>query len=345
MVLADQEPGDNLSTAVERILAAVARPVQLEAGEVEVSCSIGVSLYPEDGSDAETLIKNADVAMYRAKELGRNNFQFFERQMNVRVNERIDLQRSLKRALEREEFFLHYQPQFSVSAGQVVAAEALARWADAKLGSVPPDRFIPLAEDSGLIVPLGEWILRNACAQMKAWRDAGLGLQRIAVNLSSRQLRAEAFARRVADILSASGLPASCLEIELTESVLMQQGEAAVATLHALKAMGVALTIDDFGTGYSSLSYLKRFPVTRLKIDRAFVRHIVTDARDAAITKGVIALAHSVGLGVVAEGVETAEQLRVLHDGGCDEAQGHYLAPADSAAAMVAYFQGTSSAL
>ncbi len=337
MVLADQEPGDNLSAAVERILATVARPVQLDAGQVDVSCSIGVSLYPDDGGDAETLIKNADVAMYRAKELGRNNFQFFERQMNVRVNERIDLQRRLKRALEQDELFLHYQPQFSLRTGAMVAAEALVRWDDVTLGSVPPDRFIPLAEDAGLMVPLGEWILRSACRQMKAWQDNGLGLQRIAVNLSARQLRGVEFAAAVESILSEIGLPAHRLEMELTESVLMQQADATVATLHALKAMGIALTIDDFGTGYSSLSFLKRFPVSRLKIDRAFVRDIATDAHDAAIARGIIALAHSVGLGVVAEGVETEEQLRVLRHGGCDEAQGHHLAVAGSAAALSAY--------
>jgi diguanylate cyclase (GGDEF)-like protein/PAS domain S-box-containing protein len=331
MVLADQEPGDNLSAAVERILSAVARPVQLEHGEVEVSCSIGVSLYPDDGSDAETLIKNADVAMYRAKELGRNNFQFFERQMNVRVTERIDLQKSLRRALEREEFSLHFQPQFGVTDGGVVGTEALARWSDPRHGPVPPDRFIPLAEDSGLIVPLGEWILRSACRQMRQWHDAGIPLRHIAVNLSSRELRSLDFARRVEAILAETGLPASFLEMELTESVLMQQGEAAVATLHALRQMGVTLTIDDFGTGYSSLSYLKRFPVRRLKIDRSFVRDIATDSHDAAITKGVIALAHSVGLSVVAEGVETEDQLRILRESGCDVAQGNFLAPADSA--------------
>jgi diguanylate cyclase (GGDEF)-like protein/PAS domain S-box-containing protein len=337
MVLADQEPGDNLSAAVERILTAVSRPVQFDSGEVDVSCSIGVSLYPDDGMDAETLIKNADVAMYRAKELGRNNFQFFERQMNVRVNERVDLQRRLKAAVEGAEFFLHYQPQFSLRTGAIVAAEALVRWTDGVLGAVPPDRFIPLAEDTGLMGPLGEWILREACAQMKAWLDADIGLQRIAINLSARQLRGMHFAARVETILQEVGLPAHRLEVELTENVLMQQGDSALATLHALKSMGVALTIDDFGTGYSSLSFLKHFPVSRLKIDRAFVRDIATDAHDAAIARGIIALAHSVGLGVVAEGVESEEQLRVLRHGDCDEAQGHFLAAADLPAALTGF--------
>jgi diguanylate cyclase (GGDEF)-like protein/PAS domain S-box-containing protein len=337
MVLADQEPGDNLTAGLERILAAVALPVPLDGGEVDVSCSIGVSLYPDDGSDAETLIKNADVAMYRAKELGRNNFQFFERHMNVRVNERMDLQKSLRRAFDHEEFFVHYQPQFSLDSGIVVAAEALVRWIDPRLGAVPPDRFIPLAEDSGLIVPLGEWILRQACAQMQAWTEAGLDVQRVGVNLSSRQLRGADLANRVQSVLTETGLDPSRLELELTEGMLMQQGDAAIAMLHALKEMGVALTIDDFGTGYSSLSYLRRFPVTRLKIDRSFVRGIVTDTYDAAITQGIIALAHGVKLGVVAEGVETREQLRVLHESGCDEAQGHYLGVADAPSKMPGY--------
>jgi len=302
-----------------------------------VTCSIGVSLHPDDGMDAETLIKNADVAMYRAKELGRNNFQFFERQMNVRVNERVDLQRRLKTAVERAELFLHYQPQFSLRTGAIVAAEALVRWTDVVLGSVPPDRFIPLAEDTGLMGPLGELILREACAQMKAWLNADLGLQRIAVNLSARQLRGMHFAQRVEAILQQVGLPPHRLEVELTENVLMQQGDSALATLHALKSMGVALTIDDFGTGYSSLSFLKHFPVSRLKIDRAFVRDIATDSHDAAIARGIIALAHSVGLGVVAEGVESEEQLRVLRHGDCDEAQGHYLAAAGLPAALTQF--------
>jgi EAL domain-containing protein (putative c-di-GMP-specific phosphodiesterase class I) len=209
-----------------------------------------------------------------------------------------------------------------------VAAEALARWTDAQLGDVPPDRFIPLAEDSGLIVPLGEWILRRACLQMRQWQDAGAAPQRVAVNLSARQLRAPQFPELVQRILSETGVDPKCLELELTESVLMAQTDAAISTFHALKAMGVVLTIDDFGTGYSSLSYLKRFPVARLKVDRSFVRDIVNDAYDAAITYGIIALAHSVGLGVVAEGVETADQLRVLRESGCDEAQGYHFGAA-----------------
>jgi EAL domain-containing protein (putative c-di-GMP-specific phosphodiesterase class I) len=314
-----------LSSALGRILDAVSRPVMIDGREVDVSCSIGVSVYPDDGADAETLIKNADVAMYRAKELGRNNFQFYEKQMNVRINERLDMQRSLRRAFEREEFFLHYQPQFSLRSRAAIAAEALARWTDSQFGQIPPERFIPLAEDSGLIVPLGEWILRRACLQMKQWQDAGVRLERIAINLSARQLRAPKFPELVERVLS--------------ETVLMAQGDCAISALHALKAMGVALAIDDFGTGYSSLSYLKRFPVARLKVDRSFVRDIVTDAYDAAITYGIIALAHSVGLSVVAEGVETSEQLRVLRDSGCDEAQGTYFGAAGSADDISSYLR------
>src|SRR5262249_43485890 len=204
------------------------------------------------------------------------------------------LQKSLRRALEQEQFFLHYLPQFSLLSGAVVAAEALARWSDARLGPVPPDRFIPLAEDCGLMVPLGEWILRNACAQLHAWQDAGIDVQRVAVNLSARQLSGGDLAKRVQSILAQTGVAASRLEVEVTEGVLMQQGGAAVAMLHALNEMGVSVTIDDFGTGYSSLSYLRRFPVSRLKIDRSFVRGILTDTYDAAITQGIIALARGV---------------------------------------------------
>jgi EAL domain-containing protein (putative c-di-GMP-specific phosphodiesterase class I) len=259
--------------------------------------------------------------------------------MNVRINERLDMQRSLRRAFEREEFFLHYQPQFSLRSRAAIAAEALARWTDSQFGQIPPERFIPLAEDSGLIVPLGEWILRRACLQMKQWQDAGVRLERIAINLSARQLRAPKFPELVERVLSETGLNPHCLEIELTETVLMAQGDCAISALHALKAMGVALAIDDFGTGYSSLSYLKRFPVARLKVDRSFVRDIVTDAYDAAITYGIIALAHSVGLSVVAEGVETSEQLRVLRDSGCDEAQGTYFGAAGSADDISSYLR------
>jgi EAL domain-containing protein (putative c-di-GMP-specific phosphodiesterase class I) len=339
VVLADQEPEDKLTPALERVLQAVALPVQLEGREIEVSCSIGVSLYPRDGQDADMLLKNADVAMYRAKELGRNNFQFYEKQLNVRINERLELQRSLRRAIENGEIFLHYQPQFSLRTGAAVAVEALARWTSPMLGSVPPDRFIPVAEDCGLIVPLGQCILRRASVQMKAWLDAGMSLERIAVNLSARQLGDTEFLPRVERILADTGLLPQRLEFELTESVLMQQGEEAASVFRALQAMGVTISIDDFGTGYSSLSYLRRYPVNRLKVDRSFVRDIATDARDAAITKGIIALAHSVGLGVVAEGVENAQQLALLRESGCEEAQGYYLGYPGPASAICAQFE------
>ena len=332
VVLADQDPGDNLTPALERLLQAVAMPVELENREIEVSCSVGVSLYPGDGQDAETLIKNADVAMYRAKELGRNNSQFYEKQMNVRINERLEMQRSCARPLKTGVF--PTSCNFTSNRGCWSK-----RWNSPMLGSVPPERFIPVAEDCGLIEPLGQCILRSACVQMKAWLEAGMPLERIAVNLSARQLRSTEFLGRVERILADTGLLPDRLEFELTESVLMQQGEEAASVFRALQAMGVTISIDDFGTGYSSLSYLRRYPVNRLKIDRSFVRGIATDAHDAAITNGIIALAHSVGLGVVAEGVESAQQLDLLRESGCEEAQGNYLGYPGPASAIYARFE------
>jgi diguanylate cyclase (GGDEF)-like protein len=325
VLLPDQANPDMVSSALERILEAVAKPVSIDGKQINVTCSMGVSIYPRDGMDADTLLKNADAAMYRAKEIGRNNFQFYASEMNARVNDRLALQSSLRRALDREEFFLHYQPQIDIGSGQVIAAEALVRWAHPELGLVPPGRFIPLAEESGLIGPLGEWVLQAACSQIKGWRATGVQLARVAVNLSARQFRGAGLDRQVERVLSATGIEPQALELELTESMLMQHGEEVIAVLQNLREMGVKLAIDDFGTGYSSLSYLRRFPVNRLKIDRSFVRDIASNADDAAITNGIISLAHSIHLRVVAEGVETAEQLEVLREAGCDEAQGYYL--------------------
>lgn len=325
VILPDQANPDMVSSALERILDAVAKPVSIEGRQINVTCSMGVSIYPRDGMDADTLLKNADAAMYRAKEIGRNNFQFYASEMNARVNDRLALQSSLRRALDREEFFLHYQPQIDIASGDVIAAEALVRWAHPELGLVPPGRFIPLAEESGLIGPLGEWVLQAACTQIKAWRASGVPLARVAVNLSARQFRGAGLDRQVGRVLAATGVEAQWLELELTESMLMQHGEEVIAALQNLRDMGVKLAIDDFGTGYSSLSYLRRFPVNRLKIDRSFVREMASNSDDAAITSGIIALAHSIHLRVVAEGVESAEQLELLRLAGCDEAQGYYL--------------------
>jgi diguanylate cyclase len=295
---------------------------QFSAQELHVTASIGISLYPYDGEDAETLLKNADTALYRAKEQGRNNYQLYTPAMNARAFERLALENSLRKALERKEFLLHYQPQVDVRTGMIVGAEALIRWQHPDLGIVHPSEFIPLAEETGLIVPLGEWVLKTACTQAKAWQEAGLAPFTMAVNLSARQFLQHDLTDIIARTLSETGLGAQWLEIEITESVAMQNADYTIVILRDLKEMGVLISMDDFGTGYSSLSYLKKFPINTLKMDQSFVRDIVTDASDAAIANAVIILAHSLGLGVVAEGVETLEQEKFLREHQCDRIQG-----------------------
>jgi diguanylate cyclase (GGDEF)-like protein/PAS domain S-box-containing protein len=309
---------------VQRLMDAVAQPVPLGSKEFFVTCSIGVAVYPTDGTPADSLIEHADIAMYRAKKLGRNNFQFYTPAMNDEAQERVRIESALRSALERDEFVLHYQPQVNLASGQVVGMEALIRWQHPELGVVAPDRFISVAEETGLIVPIGAWVMRTACAQNKAWQDAGLGMLRVAVNLSARQFGAANLLADISDVLARTGLAPSLLEIELTESLFMSDVTLAVELLHSMKALGVNLSIDDFGTGYSSLSYLSRFPIDVLKIDRSFVSDITRDANDAAIVASIIALAHNLQLSVIAEGVETAEQLDYLRRHGCDEMQGYY---------------------
>ncbi|MGH8809060.1 MAG: putative bifunctional diguanylate cyclase/phosphodiesterase, partial [Noviherbaspirillum sp.] len=312
------------TTAIQRILDTVAQPLTIEGHEFFPTCSIGVATYPADGADADTLMMHADIAMYRAKETGRNNFQFFASSMNEKTLERLRLEGELRRALERGEFVLHYQPQVDLRTGHIVGMEALIRWHHPELGMVPPQRFIGLAEETGLIVPIGAWVLRTACAQNKAWQRAGLGHLRVSVNLSARQFAQQDLAKSIIAVLDETGLAASNLEIELTESLVMTDVERAIDALRALKAIGVQLSIDDFGTGYSSLSYLKRFPIDVLKIDRSFVRDMTVDPDDAAIVASIISLSHSLKLHVIAEGVETQEQLAYLRAHGCDEMQGYY---------------------
>ena len=309
----------------ERLLVTVAQPWTIDQGEFHVSCSIGVALHPKDGEDARTLLKHADSAMYRAKDSGRNNSQFFTRELNTLMTERLEMDGQLRRALDRRQFVLAYQPRVNLDGGRMVGAEALLRWRIPNRGTIAPQKFIALAEETGLIVPIGKWVLQTACAQNKAWQEQGLPPIVVSVNVSPRQFRQENIVQTVAEVLKDTGLEARYLELELTESMVMHDAPQLVAMLDELKELGVQISVDDFGTGYSSLSYLKRFPVDRLKIDRSFVEHIATDPDDATIVRTIIALGHNLGLKVVAEGVETEEQLRFLRSNLCDEAQGYLM--------------------
>ncbi len=326
IVLTDAVDEQTLIGWMERVRATISEPVWLDGTELYVGCSMGASLYPQDGEDVETLLKKSDLAMYRAKDMGRNTFQLYQPEMNTSVGARLNLERRLRRALRDGEFLLHYQPQVDIETGQIVGMEALVRWHDPEVGLVPPSAFIPVAEESGLIGPLSEWVLREACRQNKAWQDDGLPRARVSVNLSARQFQQGDIAKLVMAILEETGLEPQYLELELTESTIMRNAEEAVTMLNELHALGIGLAIDDFGTGYSSLSYLKRFPVDRLKIDRSFVSDIGASSDDETITSAIIALAHSLQLQVIAEGVETAAQLDFLKERACNEMQGYFFA-------------------
>ena len=325
VAILSEYPEQSLSPdVVGRIMRALALPVDLDGKELFVTCSIGVAVHEGIGAPAQHLIEHADIAMYSAKKLGRNCFQFYESSMNDEAQERLRIESALRNALEREEFVLHYQPQLDLASGRIVGVEALLRWQHPELGTVPPQRFIGLAEETGLIVPIGAWVMRTACAQAKAWHDAGLAPLRMAVNLSPRQFAQPDLVASIAAVLEETGLPPAALELELTEGLFVDDVARAVALLHELKALGVALSIDDFGTGYSSLSYLRTFPIDVLKIDRSFVGQIDDDADQAAIVVSIIALAHNLQLKVIAEGVETAGQLAFLRAHDCDQVQGYH---------------------
>ncbi len=320
-----QLPGD-AATVAQKIIEKVSQPFVFDCHELHTSPSIGICVFPEDGGDIDTLMKNADTAMYHAKSLGRNNYQFYAAEMNAAAVQRLQLESRLRAAVAgRTEFVLHYQPQVDVTAGRTDGFEALIRWQPVGLPPVPPGEFIPVAEEIGLITQIGEWVLREPCRQARAWLAAGVPFRRVSVNISPQQFRQRHFPALVAMILGEAGLPPACLELEITEGTVMDSAENAVSILNELKALGVGLAIDDFGTGYSSLAYLKRFPIDRLKIDRSFVMDIEVDSSDAAIATAVIALAHSLGLSVVAEGVETPGQLEFLCRHGCDSIQGFLL--------------------
>ena len=328
-VLEDMAHAQDATPIAQKILDQFTQPFRVEDSEAGTqefyfTASIGISLYPGDGEDNHTLLKNADVAMYRAKEQGGNSYQFFTPEMNARTRKRLSLEGTLHRALEQEQFVLHYQPQVDRQTGKIDAVEALLRWNHPEQGLIPPAEFIPALEETGLIVPVGEWVLRTACLQRRAWRDAGLSSLRVGVNLSVRQLRHGRFVDSVVRTLADTGMEPSHLELEITESMVMQQIEEVIEMLRALSALGIGLAMDDFGTGYSSLSYLKRLPLGSIKIDKSFVRDITTDQDDAAIVAATIAMAHSLRLKVVAEGVETREQLDFLREHGCDAMQGYF---------------------
>ncbi|HEV8701071.1 MAG TPA: EAL domain-containing protein [Candidatus Polarisedimenticolia bacterium] len=315
--------GEDAATVAKRILEALQLPFRLDEQEVFISASVGISLFPQDGTDLETLLKNADAAMYQAKEAGRNNCQFFSQSMNVTAVKRLTLENKLRRALEREEFQLYYQPQIDVRTWSIVGAEALVRWRHPVLGLVSPSEFIPLAEETGLILPIGDWVLRTASAQALAWQKAGHGSVVVAINISGRQFRERNLAKMIEQALGGIGLDPHRLELEITESVLMRSAEETVDTLKMLKTMGARIAVDDFGTGYSSLSYLRRFPIDRLKLDQSFIHEIVADRGTAAIVAAVIGMARGLGLEVIAEGVETPEQRTMLFQEGCHIMQGY----------------------
>jgi len=325
VVVEDLGRGDDSLVVARKVLASMQRPFRIDEQEFFVTSSIGVSLYPANGEDPETLLKNADTAMHRAKERGRNNLRFYAAEMNARAGERLAMESGLRQAMVNGELLLCYQPLVRLRDGGLVGFEALLRWRSPRLGLVPPAEFIPLAEETGLIVSIGAWVLATACAEARRWQREHSVTPRVAVNLSSRQFMEAGLTDLVARTLEETGLDGRRLELEITESQLMKDVYSAIETLETLKDLGVKVAVDDFGTGYSSLSYLKRFPIDRLKIDRSFVRDVVVDPDDAAITMAIVTLAHNLNLEVIAEGVETAAQIEFLRQRGCDEVQGYYL--------------------
>jgi diguanylate cyclase (GGDEF)-like protein len=326
--LSDREPITRVS---QRILDAMVQPFVIDGHEIHITASVGISVYPDDG---RTLLRNADIALYRAKEKGRNNYQFYSAQIDNYSRERLALESGLRRALERGELTLHYQPKVDLAAGHICGMEALLRWQHPQMGLVAPGRFIPIAEESGLIRPIGAWVLKTACMQNRAWQRQGVRRFPVAVNLSPRQFAEESLLDDIKSALAESGLTASDLELEITESMVMNDPEQAVSILRRLKELGIRVAIDDFGTGYSSLAYLKRFPIDSVKVDRSFVEDIPEDVNSMAIAQAVIAMAHSLRLKVVAEGVESEAQLSFLRGEGCDEIQGHYFSEARAASEL-----------
>jgi len=324
LILFDQNDEVIINNTMQRILSEVSLPCRLEDREFYVSCSIGYSLYPKDGETPEILLKSADAAMYHAKEQGRNNFQPYATDMEVKASERLEIGNDLRQAIEKNELFLCFQPRVDLADGTICGMETLVRWQHPKLGLISPSQFIPIAEETGLISQIGEWVLRTACTQTKDWLDRGLPPVIVSVNLSARQFVKKDLVQTVEKILEETGLPPAQLELELTESLIMHNAELFISTLRNLKSLGILLSVDDFGTGFSSLSYLKRFPIDCLKIDRSFVHDVSEDSDSSAIVRAVIHLGHSMGLKVIAEGVETPAELAFIREHQCDELQGYF---------------------
>ena len=314
---------DEAAVVARKLLAAVTQPMSLKGQECRVSASVGICIFPDGAGDEASLMKGADIAMYEAKREGRNAFRFYSTDAVPQSPLRLRMESNLRAAIERDEFTLHFQPKIDLQSGRIIGAEALLRWSNAELGSVPPAQFIALAEETGLMLPIGRWVLREACAQHMAWRDQGLPPIPLSINLSPRQFADAELLRDLESALATSGMPPQALELEVTESVVIGNPERALATLQAIKRLGVRLAIDDFGTGYSSLAQLKRFPVDALKIDRSFIRGLPGDTYDAAITEAIIVMCRTLRLTVVAEGVETDEQREFLRQRGCTQMQGY----------------------
>jgi diguanylate cyclase (GGDEF)-like protein len=335
---------EQIAVVAQKILTTLLPPVILAGHECRTTGSIGIAVFPENGSDVQTLTKNADMAMYLAKEEGKNNFRFFSPEVRSQSIERLKLEADLRRALERNQLMLHYQPKIQVATGQISGVEALLRWTHPLLGGISPAEFIPLAEETGLIIPIGRWVLKNACAQNMAWQREGLPVLSMAVNLSPRQFLDTNLFDDIDEALALSGMPARLLQLEITESMVMQNVERAIRLLDEIRSRGVRLAIDDFGTGYSSMSLMKKFPIDTIKIDRTFVRDLAESAEDRAIATAIISMGKALGLTVVAEGVETSEQDTFLRGHACDEIQGYlfsnytHAVPDNPAASLNAHF-------
>jgi EAL domain-containing protein (putative c-di-GMP-specific phosphodiesterase class I) len=329
ILLTEIESAESAAKIAQRVLTSMTHPFNIEGHEVFISGSLGIAVYPSDGKDADHLLKNADTAMYHAKEQGKNNYQFYKQSMNASAFEKLMMENNLRKAIENQELLLYYQPRMELATNRVFATEALIRWQHPELGLFPPGKFIPLAEETGLIIPIGEWVLKTACKQNRIWQQSGESDADMAIslNISGEQFKHSDLIQVVEKVIVDSGLPPASLELEITETVIMKDAETTIKMLEKLKSMGVQLSMDDFGTGYSSFNYLKKFPLDIVKIDRSFVQDVTTKEEDATIVKAMIAMAHSLKLRVVAEGVETREQLQFLRENGCDEMQGYLLSP------------------